>query len=77
MLEAADAGDYEDADLRHADELNRMKARLWGLVAAIMGDDGGDGGAIQLAHDIAYQMDDCAEAFDDMRQRRKRRKEAA
>jgi hypothetical protein len=71
MMEAAEAGEDRIADLRHADELARMKSRVFGLEAAISGAAAFSEceerhGVLQLAFDIAQQMENCAEAFMNM-----------
>jgi hypothetical protein len=61
--------DGQITPVEFADELNTMKRRIWGLVAAV-GDlvDGGDdaisAGVQQLMEDVACDMDRLSEAFD-------------
>ncbi len=75
MKQAAEAGNDQVADLRHTDELNRMKSRLFGLEAAVAGASSfGDcderEGVLQIISDVCHQMKNCAEAFENMRQLR-------
>jgi hypothetical protein len=73
MIQAAEAGDDQLADLRHSDELGLMKLRLLGLEATITGaDEGYWDGAQRLVSDISKQMENCsAEAFEYVRQLRR------
>lgn len=77
-LTAAKAGNDRLADLQHCDELNRMKARLYGLEAAVAGAETlEDGvmrdGVLQLFSDVTQQMKRCATMFEAMRQVRENR----
>jgi hypothetical protein len=71
MLQAAEAGDDRIADVRHCDELNRMKSRLFGLEAAVAGastfsKSNERNGVLQLMFDVVQQMENCAKAFGDV-----------
>lgn len=68
-------------DVDHADELARMKARLWGLHALLIGHfeslhpddhqlDADEAGIVQLTRDVAHAMDKCARKFDKERESR-------
>ncbi|MBI1868487.1 MAG: hypothetical protein HYS06_09385 [Methylocystis sp.] len=63
------------SDLQHADELNRIKARCHGLLAAIDGafshfESADHGGVCQLGDDVCEAVERCAEAFEAERQLR-------
>jgi hypothetical protein len=62
-------------DIDHMDELNRMKHRIFGLEAAILGacnsDTSFNHGLKRLASDIADAMAACAEAFEAERELRR------
>jgi hypothetical protein len=65
MVQAAEAGDDHPTDLRHTDELNRMKSRLFGLVATVEGAATNKrDGMPQLVFDVVKQMESCAKAFE-------------
>ena len=49
------------ADLRHSEEIDRMKLRLLGLEATIIAaDEGFWDGVQQLVSDISQQMENCS-----------------
>jgi hypothetical protein len=66
--ELANDGEERLSDFAHVEELERMKDRLFGLRAAILGacdhDDAFDAGLRRLVADIADQMDECFAAFE-------------
>jgi hypothetical protein len=73
----APANDDEErlTDVGQMDELNRMKNRIYGLEAAILGacdrDEPFNHGLKRLAYDVAEAMEACVDAFEAERQRRR------
>jgi hypothetical protein len=76
MTQAAEAGDDQLADLRHSEELDRMKLRVLGLEATIMAaDEGFRDGVQRLVSDISQQMENCSGAFEYVRQLRRAKRD--
>jgi hypothetical protein len=72
MVKAAETGNDAVADLRHSEELNRMKLRVLGLETTIIAaDEGFWDGVQQLVSDISQQMENCSGAFEYVRQLRR------
>jgi hypothetical protein len=69
MVKAAETGNDAVADTRHLDELDRMKWRLYGLEAAVVGAEMDcNEGLSQLFSDVISHMERCVDAFKAVRQ---------
>jgi len=80
MVKFAELGEDQIVDLRHVDELNRMKSRLYGIEATVIGvhgdsEDELELGILWLISDVVERMHQCAEAFEAVRQVRRARHE--